>query len=413
MERNQMRQLKVVVLALVFCTQGLLFQAGATPRPAPQSQNVNKLVLEDGTPVKLRLARTISSADETVGNSVDWEVVEEILVGDKIVIPKGSVALGTVTDVQAKRRMARGGKLDVNIDTVRLANGQKAALRAVKTGRGGGHTGAMTGAIVATSLVLWPAAPLFLLMHGKDVTVPKGTQITAYVQGDMRLDARAFHTLDGQNDAVAVTVRDEGSGSGAGLANVAISSTPAGAEISVDQNFVGNTPSSLSLQPGEHLISVQKNGYQDWERKIKVSGGNVNLTAELTKGMDVPVVAPSTKPSGTTAVVQQSVTPIQMKTRPTVQPDIAISTPPGWIGVSTKRGDGGGVAITALVPEGPAAVAGLKVGDTIMKLNGNPLGGEDFNSQISSYKFGSKVAVTYVRGSWASILIVTVGVETL
>jgi hypothetical protein len=44
-----MRQLKVVVLALVFCTQGLLFQAGATPRPAPQSQNVNKLVLEDGT----------------------------------------------------------------------------------------------------------------------------------------------------------------------------------------------------------------------------------------------------------------------------------------------------------------------------------------------------------------------------
>jgi S1-C subfamily serine protease len=53
------------------------------------------------------------------------------------------------------------------------------------------------------------------------------------------------------------------------------------------------------------------------------------------------------------------------------------------------------------------------VGDTIMKLNGNPLGGEGFNSQISNYKFGSKVAVTYMRGSWASIVIVTVGVETL
>jgi hypothetical protein len=407
-----MRQLKVVVLALVFCTQALLFPAGAAPRQAPQGQNVNKLVLEDGTPVKLRLARTISSADETVGNQVDWEVVEEILVGDKIVIPKGSVALGTVTDVQAKRRMARGGKLDVNIDTVRLANGQKAALRAVKNGKGGGHTGAMTGAIVATSLVLWPAAPLFLLMHGKDITVPKGTQITAYVQGDMRLDARAFHTLDGQNDAVAVTVRDEGFGSGAGLATVAIGSTPAGAEISVDQNFVGNTPSSLTLQPGEHLISVQKSGYQDWERKIRVSGGNVNLTAELIKGMDVPVAAPSTRPTGTTAVVQQSVTPIQIKTRAN-QPSSANSGPSGWIGVSTKRVDGGGAAVTAMVPEGPAAVAGLKVGDIIMKLNGNPVGGEDFNSQISSYKFGSKVAVTYMRGSWASIVIVTVGVESL
>jgi hypothetical protein len=48
-----------------------------------------------------------------------------------------------------------------------------------------------------------------------------------------------------------------------------------------------------------------------------------------------------------------------------------------------------------------------------MKLNGNPLGGEDFNSQISGYKFGSKVAVTYMRGAWASIVMVTVGVEKL
>jgi hypothetical protein len=47
----------------------------------------------------------------------------------------------------------------------------------------------MTGAIVATSLVLWPAAPFFLLMHGKDITIPKGTQITVFVQGDVRLDA--------------------------------------------------------------------------------------------------------------------------------------------------------------------------------------------------------------------------------
>jgi S1-C subfamily serine protease len=78
-----------------------------------------------------------------------------------------------------------------------------------------------------------------------------------------------------------------------------------------------------------------------------------------------------------------------------------------------KKGEGGGAAITTLVPEGPAAAAGLRVGDTIMKLNGNALSDEDFNSQISSHKSGSKVAMTYMRGSWASIAIITVGVETL
>ncbi len=50
----------------------------------------------------------------------------------------------------------------------------------------------MTGAIVATSLVVWPAAPFFLFMHGKDINIPKGTQITAFVQGDVRLDANNF-----------------------------------------------------------------------------------------------------------------------------------------------------------------------------------------------------------------------------
>ena len=65
-------------------------------------------------------------------------------------------------------------------------------VRAVREGKGGGHAGAMTGAIVATSLVIWPAAPLFLLMHGKDVTIPKGTEINAFVNGDSKLDRNKF-----------------------------------------------------------------------------------------------------------------------------------------------------------------------------------------------------------------------------
>jgi len=43
----------------------------------------------------------------------------------------------------------------------------------------------MTGAMVATAIEFWPAAPLFLLMHGKDITIPKGTEITAYVNGEV------------------------------------------------------------------------------------------------------------------------------------------------------------------------------------------------------------------------------------
>jgi PDZ domain len=152
-------------------------------------------MLEDGTPVRLRLSRTISSAEESAGNEVDFDVLEEVRIGDRIVIPKGSLARGTVTFAEEKRRMGRGGKLDVNIDSVRLANGQKAALRAVKNTKGGGHVGAMTGAIVVSAVVFWPAAPFFLMMHGKDITIPKGTEIAAYVNGNMNLDPTRFAEL--------------------------------------------------------------------------------------------------------------------------------------------------------------------------------------------------------------------------
>src|SRR5207244_9697385 len=101
-------------------------------------------------------------------------------------------AIATITQAEHKKRMARGGKLDINIDYARLVNGDKVALRAVKEAKGGGHTGAMTGGMVATAIVFFPAAPFFLFMHGKDVTIPKGTEITAYVNGDIKLKREKF-----------------------------------------------------------------------------------------------------------------------------------------------------------------------------------------------------------------------------
>ena len=98
-----------------------------TPKPAPTGPT-----LEDGTPVKLRISQTVSSADAHVGQTVDFEVLEEVKVNDVVVVPKGGVAWATVTVAESKKRMGRGGKLDMNIDSVRLVDGEKVALRAVQ-----------------------------------------------------------------------------------------------------------------------------------------------------------------------------------------------------------------------------------------------------------------------------------------
>lgn len=228
----------------------------------------------------MRLSENLSSESAKTGQQVPFEVTEDVQVQGVVVIPKGASALATVTNAEPKRRMGRGGKLDVNIDSVRLADGEKAQLRAVRENKGGGHVGAMTGAMVATSIVFFPAAPLFLFMHGKSVEIPKGTEVTAFVQGDMHL---AMANFAAQSGAAATTANGDtpAPSAAATQASLTVNSSVPGADIEVDGNFVGNTPSTVSVTPGHHTITVKKKGYADWDREMNVAGTDVHLHADL------------------------------------------------------------------------------------------------------------------------------------
>ena len=260
----------LVPLAVVLVCSILSAQA---PAPAPLVQaapsNIQPHTLLDGTPIKLRLSQTISSADAKVGQEVPFEVLEDIKVDDVTVLPKGATAIGTVTDANPRKSMGRAGKLNMSITYARLYDNEKVALRAVKESKGGGHVGAMTGAIVATSILFFPAAPLFLFVHGKDITIPQGTEITAFVEGDMHLDMARFAPATAPQTAATAQ------------ASLLIESTPPGADIEVDGGFVGNTPSTVSVTPGAHEIAVKKKGFAAWTRKLNVTGGSVHLSAEL------------------------------------------------------------------------------------------------------------------------------------
>jgi hypothetical protein len=68
------------------------------------------------------------------------------------------------------------------------------------------------------------------------------------------------------------------------LSVVQVGSTPEGADITVDGKYVGNTPSSLRLASGDHRISIEKAGFQLWQRTLAVHpGGNITIDATLEK----------------------------------------------------------------------------------------------------------------------------------
>jgi hypothetical protein len=223
--------------------------------------------LADGTPVRLRLNRNLSSAEAKAGETVDFEVLEDLLAGDIVVARRGGTALATVTEAHPRGRMGKAGKLNVSIDHLRLVDGQKVALRAVKEAAGSGKAGTMTGAIVATSIVFFPAAPLFLFMRGKDITIPKGTEITAYVHGEVRLEqARFTAPAPAMPPDVTVVMTAAAPSAGPGsryLRNYdIITLKQAGFTESLVITKIKSTPGAYTLETSD-MITLKKNGLSD------------------------------------------------------------------------------------------------------------------------------------------------------
>ena len=157
-----------------------------TPPSAPPAGS--GFALLNGTPIHLRLSKTISSATAHVGDVVDLEVLEEVLVDGLCVIPERAKAIGIVSEAEPKKRMGHGGKLGLSINFVRLRDDEKAAVRSYQEGNG---TNSSSGA----------ALPL---ASGKDVVFTQGTEFTAYVDGDMPLKREACQAAkEGANSAPA------------------------------------------------------------------------------------------------------------------------------------------------------------------------------------------------------------------
>lgn len=71
-----------------------------------------------------------------------------------------------------------------------------------------------------------------------------------------------------KSEATAVASTEQATGS------VKVTSQPEGADIWVDDAFVGNAPAQLKLIPGKHRIRVGKEGYKNWEKEISVTAGS-------------------------------------------------------------------------------------------------------------------------------------------
>ena len=169
--------------ALIMAMMAPAAPAPAASAAAPQPAGV-EMKIPDGTPLELELQSNISSKEAQEGDIINFMVVNDVVVNGVTVIQKGAPAKARVAVAKKSGRWGRSGKLGWAMQDVMAADGTRIALRMEKKLAGDSKGGTVATGVIVTSLIFWPAAPLWGFKKGKEVSMPAGKRFEAFVHGD-------------------------------------------------------------------------------------------------------------------------------------------------------------------------------------------------------------------------------------
>jgi hypothetical protein len=214
---------QVVALLLCGCLTAHAYRqpvgpATTTENPSPAAQGVEPtqaensasagapvltVVLSDGQEVVMRNIDPIASNRSQPGETVQFEVIRAVTSDGVTVVPEHSIAVGKVLSAEHAKLVHHGGKLAVTIESVQLANGDYARLRAVESRKESnfGWREVAGATVLAASIYYMPLAPVYLMAKGDEVDIPSGTRFTAYVDGDVKVDRASLEAASPMTDA--------------------------------------------------------------------------------------------------------------------------------------------------------------------------------------------------------------------
>lgn len=160
--------------------------AAATTAAAPGVETK----IPDGTLMELELMSNISSKDAQEGDIINFAVVNPVVVNGVTIIEKGAPARARVAVAKKSGRWGKSGKLGWAMQDVLAVDGSRLAIRMEKKLSGDSKGGTVATGVIVTSLVFWPAAPLWGFKKGKEVSMPAGKRFEAFIHGDTSVKSK-------------------------------------------------------------------------------------------------------------------------------------------------------------------------------------------------------------------------------
>jgi hypothetical protein len=160
-----------------------LAPAAALATAAQDAPAATEVVLPDGTELNVVTTEEISSKTATEGDALTFKVDEDITVNGKVIIAKGALVKGEVSNAKKSGRMGKAGALSIRILSTETVDGQRLKLRASKGKEGDDKTGTTVALVVLFG-------PLGFLKKGKNAKIKEGTRIKAYTDEEKRVQVK-------------------------------------------------------------------------------------------------------------------------------------------------------------------------------------------------------------------------------
>jgi hypothetical protein len=233
--------------------------------------------LPEGTPVHVRLKADLKGDQVEEGARLDFEVASPVLIQGIAVIPEGAVSWGAVQSVK------KGKFIKFDIEGVRLPDLTNVKLRAVggraknpgqdqikvdasfKGGVGAPKGTEYTAYVNEDREVAVAAQPGSPALAAAPVVEPTPSTATPVVTDQKPAAPQAVITPAASSTSSSISAGQ----SAAPLANVERArvecfSDPSAADILIDGEFYGNTPSILKVPVGRHELEIQLSGYKTY-----------------------------------------------------------------------------------------------------------------------------------------------------
>lgn len=150
----------------------------------PDNVQTNEVTIPDGTEFSVETTDEISSKTATEGDALSFKVADDVKINGHVVIEKGALVKGVVSQAKKSGMMGRGGQLGIRVESTTAADGQKVKLRSSKGREGDDKTGTTVALVVLFG-------PLGFLKHGKNAKIKPGTKIQVFTDEEKKVQVKS------------------------------------------------------------------------------------------------------------------------------------------------------------------------------------------------------------------------------